>query len=51
MTTKRPYSPAITVADALAELERCAGSQFDPTVIRAFGSVVHTPGAIARQAA
>ena len=51
MTTKRPYRPAITVADALAELERCAGSQFDPTVIRAFGSVVHTPGAIARQAA
>jgi diguanylate cyclase (GGDEF)-like protein len=51
MTSKRPHSPAITVADALAELERCAGSQFDPHVIHAFLSVVQTPDAITRHAA
>ena len=30
MTSVRPYRPALSVAAALAELERCAGSQFDP---------------------
>jgi HD-GYP domain-containing protein (c-di-GMP phosphodiesterase class II) len=33
MTTDRPYRPARAPADALAELERCAGSQFDPRVV------------------
>jgi putative nucleotidyltransferase with HDIG domain len=35
MTTNRPYRAALPVADALAELERCSGSQFDPTVVEA----------------
>jgi HD-GYP domain-containing protein (c-di-GMP phosphodiesterase class II) len=30
MTSVRPYRPALAVAAALSELERCAGSQFDP---------------------
>ena len=29
MTSERPYSPAMDVDDALAELRRCAGRQFD----------------------
>jgi diguanylate cyclase (GGDEF)-like protein len=36
MTSGRPYRAAISHAEALAELERCAGTQFDPTVVAAF---------------
>ncbi len=36
MTSKRPYRPALPIGAALAEVERCAGSQFDPLVARAF---------------
>jgi putative two-component system response regulator len=32
----RPYSPPRTEAQALAELEACAGTQFDPQVVEAF---------------
>jgi putative nucleotidyltransferase with HDIG domain len=35
MTTDRSYRRALPVADAIAELERCAGSQFDPAVVTA----------------
>jgi putative nucleotidyltransferase with HDIG domain len=35
MTTNRPYRAALPVADAVAELERCSGSQFDPAVVEA----------------
>jgi len=37
MTHDRDYRRARPRADALAELERCAGSQFDPHVVAAFG--------------
>ena len=33
MTMARPYRPALSPAVAVAELERCSGSQFDPTVV------------------
>ena len=36
MTSERPYEPAQSVESALAELSRCAGSQFDPAVVAAF---------------
>ena len=36
MTSPRPYSPARTPEEALEELERCAGTQFDPAVVEAF---------------
>jgi putative nucleotidyltransferase with HDIG domain len=36
MTSNRAYRLAMTPQDAVAELERCAGSQFDPLVVDAF---------------
>jgi HD-GYP domain-containing protein (c-di-GMP phosphodiesterase class II) len=35
MTTDRPYRKALSVDDALAELRRCSGTQFDPAVVDA----------------
>jgi diguanylate cyclase (GGDEF)-like protein len=40
MIADRPYAAARTVEDALDELRRCAGGQFDPIVVEAFVSVV-----------
>ena len=39
MTSLRPYRPARSHGDALAELERNAGSQFDPAMVEAFLAV------------
>jgi two-component system cell cycle response regulator len=40
MTTERPYRESVTEADAIAELRRCAGTQFDPMVVEAFCRVI-----------
>ena len=39
MTTNRPYRRALAESRAISELERCAGSQFDPVVVHAFADV------------
>jgi HD-GYP domain-containing protein (c-di-GMP phosphodiesterase class II) len=44
MTTDRSYRKAMPVADALAELRRCAGTDFDPTVVDALVAVVKSRG-------
>jgi putative nucleotidyltransferase with HDIG domain len=36
MLADRPYRQARSLADACDELERCAGTQFDPSVVRLF---------------
>jgi putative two-component system response regulator len=36
MTSDRPYRPAMTAAKAIAEIKKCAGTQFDPAVVKAF---------------
>jgi HD-GYP domain-containing protein (c-di-GMP phosphodiesterase class II) len=36
LTTNRPYRKARSLDDALMELMRCAGTQFDPEVVSAF---------------
>ncbi len=39
MVTDRAYRSAMPVEEALAELDRCSGTQFDPAVVRAFLAV------------
>ncbi len=46
MTTDRPYRRALSPAAALAELERCSGTQFDPAVVRALRAVLTRPAAL-----
>ena len=36
MTSDRPYRSALSRDEALAEVERCSGSQFDPEIVRIF---------------
>ncbi len=36
MTTNRPYRRAMTPEEAMEELNRCSGSQFDPRIVEAF---------------
>jgi HD-GYP domain-containing protein (c-di-GMP phosphodiesterase class II) len=40
LTTDRPYRTALGHAEALAEIMRCSGVQFDPTVVKAFQAVL-----------
>jgi diguanylate cyclase (GGDEF)-like protein len=40
MTTERPYREPISELDAIGELRRCAGTQFDPMVVEAFCRVL-----------
>ena len=40
MISDRPYSKPKTAAEAMAELHRCAGSQFDPEIISIFEAVL-----------
>jgi diguanylate cyclase (GGDEF)-like protein len=40
MVSDRPYRAGRTVEEAIAELRRCAGTQFDPAVVDAFAAVV-----------
>jgi HD-GYP domain-containing protein (c-di-GMP phosphodiesterase class II) len=40
MTHERPYQRTLDADAALAELSRCAGSQFDPAVVEVFGALL-----------
>jgi diguanylate cyclase (GGDEF)-like protein len=39
MVSDRPYRTGISPSEALAELRRCAGTQFDPDVVEAFAAL------------
>lgn len=39
MIYKRSYKKAMSVEDAIAELKRCSGTQFDPKIVEAFSKI------------
>jgi putative two-component system response regulator len=41
LTHARPYKPAWTVSDAVAEIQRGGGGQFDPELVDAFSELDH----------
>jgi len=40
MTSDESYKPAVSVEEALAEIDACAGTQFDPSLARTFRRVI-----------
>ncbi|MFK7735237.1 MAG: diguanylate cyclase [Pirellulaceae bacterium] len=40
MISDRPYRKGMPTEDALKELDRCAGTQFDPELVRVFAEIV-----------
>jgi HD-GYP domain-containing protein (c-di-GMP phosphodiesterase class II) len=40
MVTDRPYRKAMAMAEIVAEIIRCSGSQFDPAIAQAFADLV-----------
>ena len=42
MTSDRPYRPGLSMEEALAEIVRCSGTQFDPCVVVAMMAAVET---------
>ena len=40
MISNRPYVASKAIGDALAELRRCAGTQFDPAIVSTFEQVI-----------
>jgi HD-GYP domain-containing protein (c-di-GMP phosphodiesterase class II) len=44
MTTERSYQSVISLEEALQELRRCSGRQFDSRVVDAFTRIVNRRG-------
>ncbi len=40
MLSERPYSKGMSLNDAIGELERCSGKQFDPEIVKIFVEVI-----------
>ena len=51
MIANRPYRSGMEANLALEELERCAGTQFDPDVVDAFAAAWHERAALEQVAA
>ena len=47
MTRESPFRRALTQVEAVAEVQRCAGSQFDPEVVAALVDEVATQPVVA----
>lgn len=46
MTTDRPYRKALSIEEAVKELKRCSGTQFDPKLVEIFISILRKKGII-----
>jgi putative nucleotidyltransferase with HDIG domain len=40
MTSERVYRESLSIGEAITEIERCAGSQFDPTIVHALADEI-----------
>ncbi len=49
MTSERPYRGALTPIEALTELERCSGTQFDPNIVQAFVRILKRDKSLLRK--
>ena len=47
MTSERRYSNALSYEQALEEIKRGVGTQFDPNLLKVFLSIMETPHAAA----
>jgi response regulator RpfG family c-di-GMP phosphodiesterase len=50
MISERPYRHALTPIEALTELQRCSGTQFDPGIIKIFAEVLRKKHLCEKQA-
>lgn len=46
LTSGRSYKPAVSPREAMAEIKRCSGSQFDPEIVFVFEGVMKTTHAL-----
>ena len=46
MLTERPYKKAMTKEEAIKEIKRCAGTQFDPKLVERFLKIVMHPSRV-----
>jgi HD-GYP domain-containing protein (c-di-GMP phosphodiesterase class II) len=51
MTSDRPYRPALDRDEAVAEVARCSGTQFDPQIVRVFLELFAEPAELPAAAA